>query len=77
MTLLGEMLVADGERKGELIKLISLIRKKLHRGFEPEEISELLEEELPVVQKICDILKQEKFELSDEDVYRRYTKQEN
>lgn len=83
MTLLGEMLYSDGEKKGlhegvqkgELLKLISLIRKKTQKGFQENEISDLLEEDLSVVQKICQILKQQGSEASDEEVYLKYTEQ--
>lgn len=91
MTLLGEMLVADGEKKGlqrgriegrmegrqegELLKLISLIRKKTLKMNREEEIADLLEEDISVVRKICGILKQDSG-LSDEAVYAEYMRQQ-
>ncbi len=88
MTLLGEMLVADGERKGlekglekgllegrlegETLKLISLIRKMTLREFQEDQIADLLGEERSVVRKICGILSREGYQVSDEDVYREY-----
>ena len=100
MTLLGEMLVADGMRKGMQkgmqeglqkglqegkqegriegreeggqIKLISMVRKKMLRGYDPAQIAEVLEEEPEKVEKICRILKAEGMEVSDEEIYRKY-----
>ena len=92
MTLLGEMLVADGMRKGMQkgmqegkqegriegreeggqIKLISMVRKKMLRGYDPAQIAEVLEEEPEKVEKICRILKAEGMEASDEEIYRKY-----
>ncbi|HJC14844.1 MAG TPA: hypothetical protein H9705_03295, partial [Candidatus Fusicatenibacter intestinigallinarum] len=65
MTLLGEMLVADGMRKGMQegmqkglqIKLISMVRKKMLRGYDPAQIADVLEEEPEKVEKICRIPK--------------------
>lgn len=61
MTLLGEMLVEDGMQKGrregrlegELLKLVSQIRKKMLRGCQEEQIADLLEEDIQTVEKIC------------------------
>mgnify|MGYP005775051775 CR=1 FL=1 len=83
MTLLGEMLVADGEQKGlekgrqegELLKLISQVRKKMLRGISEEQIAELLEEELPVVQKLCGMLRAEGQRADDEEICREYMEQ--
>ena len=84
MTLLGEMLVADGMQKGKQegriegreeggqIKLISMVRKKMLRGYDPAQIAEVLEEEPEKVEKICRILKAEGMEVSDEEIYRKY-----
>ena len=92
MTLLGEMLVADGMRKGMQkglqegkqegriegreeggqIKLISMVRKKMLRGYDPAQIADVLEEEPEKVEKICRILKAEGMEVSDEEIYRKY-----
>lgn len=90
MTLLGEMLVADGEQKGmqegiqqgiqqgmqkgELMKLVSLVRKKMLRGLEEDQIAEILEEEPSVIQKICGILRAEGLAASDEEIWREYMK---
>ena len=80
MTLLGEMLVADGMRKGMQegmqkglqIKLISMVRKKMLRGYDPAQIADVLEEEPEKVERICRILKAEGMEVSDEEIYRKY-----
>ena len=104
MTLLGEMLVADGEKKGlqrgrmegrleghregklegrlegrqegELLKLISLIRKKTQKGVQEEDIAELLEEDISVIHKICEILNRNTGS-SDEAVCLEYMSQKS
>lgn len=53
---------ARGEIKGEAIgrtkKLIELVCKKLKRSESPEDIAIALEEDLTVIQKICDAAEQ-------------------
>lgn len=43
MALLGQLLIEDGIGKGEMIKLISLVMKKMKKGLFPEETAELPE----------------------------------
>lgn len=43
MALLGQLLMEDGIGKGEMIKLISLVMKKMKKGLFPEETAELPE----------------------------------
>ena len=84
MEFLQEMLAEDGEqdkmqreymegiRKGEVIKLVSQVRKKMLRGLEEDQIAEMLEEEFSVIQKICGILRAEGMAASDEEIWREY-----
>ena len=42
----------EGQLEGELRKLVSLIRKKQFRGYQKEQIADLLEEDIQTVEKI-------------------------
>ena len=42
----------EGQVEGELRKLVSLIRKKQLRGYQKEQIADLLEEDIQTVEKI-------------------------
>ena len=42
----------EGQLEGELRKLVSLIRKKQLRGYQKEQIADLLEEDIQTVEKI-------------------------
>lgn len=61
MTVLGEMIWNDGAEKGreegreegKSISLIDLICRKLQKGKTPAQIAQDLDEELPVVERIC------------------------
>ena len=46
-----------GQAQGEQQKLISLVRKKMAKNMPPEEIAHILEEDLPLIQKICNMIK--------------------
>lgn len=48
---------AIGKKEGELNHLFKLISRKLNRGKAPEAIAEEVEEDILVVQKICDFIK--------------------
>lgn len=71
MTELGQMLVEHGMKKGktygESIKLICLVRKKVDKGMDVSEITEMLEEDESVINKIVMLLK-EYGESSDESL---------
>lgn len=43
-----------GISNGEMKKLVSLVCKKLKKGCSPEEIANILEEDINVIQKICE-----------------------
>lgn len=49
----------EGLTDGRLLTLISLTRKKLHKGLSPEDIADLLEEDIAVIKAICSTLKEE------------------
>lgn len=80
MTLLGEMLVADGMEKGMqlgreeggIMKLISMIRRKLEKGLAPEEIADQLEEDPGMVRELCSLLEKKGAQCSDEEICREY-----
>ncbi|MCI9143349.1 MAG: hypothetical protein HFH87_12140 [Lachnospiraceae bacterium] len=48
---------AIGEARGELRKVISLVRRKVARNMSPEEIADMLEEEYSLVSQIYAIMK--------------------
>ena len=43
----------EGEARGENYKLVSMVCRKLRKGKEPERIAEELEEEVELIQSIC------------------------
>lgn len=45
--------IAEGIEKGNELKLISLVYKKLQKGEGPDVIAEMLEEDLERIEKIC------------------------
>lgn len=51
-------LIEIGEARGEKMKLISQVCKKLDRGTSPEVIAEALEENLDVIERICEAAKE-------------------
>lgn len=77
MTVLGEIIWNDGERKGlekgikrgSNIKLISLICLKLKKGKTPAQIADELEEQLSVVESICEIAEECAPEYDCEKIY--------
>ena len=55
-TLLHDMDVRlEGEKLGDLTRLVSQVTKKIHKGKEPEVIAEELEEDIEYIKKIYDI----------------------
>ncbi|MCR2050432.1 hypothetical protein NSB25_24650 [Acetatifactor muris] len=58
----------EGRIEGGNQKVISLVRKKVTKGKSPEEIAEMLEEDIALIREICDILKHHP-EWSDSRVY--------
>lgn len=76
MTILGQMLMEDGMKKGlekgEMIKLISMVSKKVKRGLTSEAIAELLEEAPETVERICQAVKKHP-EFGVEEIYMQIT----
>lgn len=72
MTVLGEMIWNDGKEEGSNIKLISQICRKLQKGKTPVQIAEDLDEELPVVERICEAAGQCAPAYNCDEVYRVY-----
>ncbi|MGN1147383.1 MAG: hypothetical protein ACI4TB_03110 [Lachnospiraceae bacterium] len=73
MTVLGEMIWNDGleagEEKGSNKKLITQICRKLQKGKAPEQIAEDLDEELPVVERICEVAEKCAPDYDCEEIY--------
>lgn len=72
MTYLGELLVADGMEKGQVLYLIGVVRKKWNRGCKVGEIAEFLEEDPEVIRRICDLLRRNGPGCSDEEICTQY-----
>ena len=47
----------QGREEGTLLKLVQQTLKKIQKGWTAERIAELLEEDLSVIKRICDIAK--------------------
>ena len=74
MTLLGQMLMEDGIKKGlkkgEMTKLISQVIKKAKKGLSPEETAEILEEDPMVISRIYHAVK-EYPDMDEDGIYRQ------
>ena len=74
MTLLGQMLMEDGIKKGlkkgEMTKLISQVMKKAKKGLSPEETAEVLEEDLTVISRIYNAVKEHP-DMDEDGIYRQ------
>lgn len=81
MTVLGEMIWNDGKQKGvergSKIKLITQICLKLKKGKAPEQIADELEEQLSVVESICEIAGKCAPEYDCEKIYQLLTAQKS
>lgn len=60
--------IEKGMEKGEVLKVISLIRIKLFKKKSPQTIADELEEDIDFVEKVIQILHEDK-ELTDREVY--------
>ena len=47
----------EGRQEGQNQKVISQVRKKTAKGKSPEEIAEMLEEDVSRIREICELLK--------------------
>ena len=61
--------LVQGQAKGEKLKLIEMICKKLRKGKTPEEISEDLEEDMEVILRICNAANEYAPDYDAEKVY--------
>lgn len=64
--------IAQGVAKGEQVKLIKLVCKKLAKNESPEEIAKDLEEETSTILPICELAKEFAPEYDSEKVYEKY-----
>lgn len=58
-----------GINKGEKQKLISIVCKKLKKGYSPNEIAEFLEEDITVINQICEIAQKYAPEYEEKKVF--------
>ena len=63
---------AEGRTEGESYKLVSQVCRKLRKGKEPERIAEELEEEVELIQRICQVAKEFGPGYDDEKVFKAY-----
>lgn len=49
---------ADGLKRGEMAKLINLVCKKTKKSYTPQQIAEQLEEDVELVEKICNLARE-------------------
>ena len=63
---------AEGRTEGESYKLVSQVCRKLRKGKEPERIAEELEEEVELIQRICQAAKEFGPGYDEEKVFKAY-----
>ena len=63
---------AEGRTEGESYKLVSMVCRKLRKGKEPERIAEELEEEVELIQRICQTAKEFGPGYDEEKVFKAY-----
>ena len=71
-----EIALEEGESRGEMLKLISQVRKKMAKSMNSDEIAEMLEEDLPVIERIYRVI-EEHSEWEDTQVYEECCKNKN
>ena len=71
MTKLGTMLINEGREEGRCKNIISLVLRKIRKGYSAIEIADILEEDKNVVQKIYDAAVAESPDYDIEKIYRR------
>ncbi|MGN0438877.1 MAG: hypothetical protein ACI4F4_10170 [Lachnospiraceae bacterium] len=64
----------EGEEKGQCIKLIHLVCRKLQKGKTQDIIANELEEDISTIQKICDAVKYCDNRYDEEEIYDELTK---
>lgn len=65
-----EVGISNGEKK----KLVSLVCKKLKKGCSPEEIANILEEDISVIQKICAVAVKYAPEYDEDKIWQSFLK---
>ena len=63
---------AEGRTEGESYKLVNQVCRKLRKGKEPERIAEELEEEVELIQRICQAAKEFGPGYDEEKVFKAY-----
>ena len=63
----------EGMEEGQILKLISIVRKKTHKGQSPLEISEDLLESQELINEIYTILKNNP-QINDQEIYKKWRK---
>ena len=63
---------AEGRTEGESYKMVSMVCRKLRKGKEPERIAEELEEEVELIQRICQTAKEFGPGYDEEKVFKAY-----
>ena len=61
----------EGRVEGRILNLITLICRKLSKNKLPETIAEELEEDLSLIEKICEVAKQFAPEYNAEEIYEK------
>lgn len=69
-----EEAMEKGMEKGQYIKLINQVCRKLQKGKSPDDIVNELEEDISLVQKICDALDNCGNRYDEEEIYDELTK---
>ena len=66
-----EGFVEEGRQEGSQTKLIDLVCRKLRKGKDADEIADALEEELPVVERICKAARELGTEYDVQKIYQK------
>lgn len=66
----------DGMEKGELLKLIQLVCRKLQKGKSSEAIASELEEDTLLIDKICAAVEKSSSEATPEQIYKTFLSME-
>lgn len=66
----------DGMEKGELLKLIQQVGRKLKKGKSAETIASELEEDTLLIDKICAAVEKSSSEVTPEQIYKTFLSME-
>ena len=66
--------VAQGVVQGRCLQLIDLVHRKLQKGYAPEDIAEILEEDPAHIQDICEIITEDLEHFDANAVYEKMEK---